>query len=235
MFYGTLNPASQTMDVTVVRPENFTLNESEKNWCPFVKNGKVFVVYSFFPELVILRKTDQNTHEKVFSEKSPYLHSWVKQNIDFSKARHIGGGSNFLEYREHFVGIFHVKYFDFEFSSFMVFFTPDFVIRDIVAIDYGDTLFQGQRLKRLKTELNQDETDIFFVGGYRRSLEKVAFPTGLFLKNDKFHISLGVNDLVTKVAVIGKEKIDEVINNISRCSPSAPRWETPSIEIPPVV
>ncbi len=229
MFCGQLDPASRAMDVNIVRAVNFTLNHREKNWCPLVKNGKIYVVYSLFPELVILRKTGQNAHERIFSERSSYLYNWVKKNIDLSLVKHLGGGSNYIEYRAFFIGTFHVKYHDCEYSSFMVFFTSNFVIKHIVAIDYGETLFQGQRLKRLKAELDQDEENVFFSGKYRQKLKKVAFTTGFFMKNDKFHISLGINDLVTKVAVIKKYKIDEIIDKITHCSAPGPSWESPVI------
>ena len=229
MHYGELDSSSRSLHATKIRPEKFVPKRLEKNWCPFVRNGEIFLVYSFYPQLVILKKRGRNIHEKNFSEKSSYFHSWVAENLDLSKVKHVGGGSNLVKYRGFYVGTFHVKSLGVEYSSYMVFLTPDHVVKSIVEIDYGETVFEGERLARLKKELDEDETGLFWAAGYRRKLKKVAFTTGIFLKNGKFHISLGINDLVTKLALIGVEKIDDIIDDISRRPSPSPLWIVPSV------
>ena len=136
-------------------------------------------------------------------------------NLDSSKLVHIGGGSNFILYRNYFVGTFHAKFKGIEYRTFLLFFTPYFDVKEIIEVDYGENIFLGERLQELSRELDQDnDENVFFVAGYRKTLKKVAFSTSFFLQNDKFHISLGVNDLVTKIAVINGEKVDRVIDSI---------------------
>ncbi|MBT4522205.1 MAG: hypothetical protein HOC23_19570 [Halieaceae bacterium] len=200
------------------------MKKREKNWCPFVDKGEVHVVYSLYPELVILRKDNKNGYERIFSEKSAYFHRWVAENVDLLEAVHIGGGSNFIKYGNLFIGTFHVKYVDLEYRSFVAFIAPDFSVKKIIGIDYGDSLFQGKRLRKLRAELVRDETaSTFFVAPYRLRLRKVVFASGIFLKENNFYISIGINDLVTKVAIFRKDKIDAVIESFSG------KWKRPEI------
>ncbi|MFT7531153.1 MAG: hypothetical protein ACI9FD_002164 [Gammaproteobacteria bacterium] len=211
---GILDMDAQTVKVAAVSTPGIDLKIREKNWCPFYLNDEIFVVYSLFPEFVVLRLKD-GKHEKVFAEKSTYFHKWAPRNLDFPRLVHIGGGSNFVRYRNYFVGTFHAKFEGIEYRTFLLFFTPHFEVEKIVEIDYGDNLFCGERLQKLTRELEQDDDEsVFFVAGYRRKLKAVAFSTGFFLHNDKFHISLGVNDLVTKVAIICRDKIDSAIDDL---------------------
>lgn len=211
MQYGILNTSSNSLEIAKIESENFTQNEKEKNWCPFLKNGQFHAVYSLFPEFVILKMTEKGMYEKIYSEKSVFLKNWVKENVDLQLVKHLGGGTNFIKYEDVFIGTFHVKYHDLKYESYLLVFTTDFLIKNIAQIDYGESLYQGKTLRKLKSELELDEST-FIVGEYRKILNQVAFTTGIFFQGDKFYISFGVNDLATKVAVIGKKKVDDFIS-----------------------
>jgi hypothetical protein len=158
-----------------------------------------------------LKMTEKGMYEKIYSEKSVFLKNWVKENVDLQLVKHLGGGTNFIKYEDVFIGTFHVKYHDLKYESYLLVFTTDFLIKNIAQIDYGESLYQGKTLRKLKSELELDEST-FIVGEYRKILNQVAFTTGIFFQGDKFYISFGVNDLATKVAVIGKEKVDDFIS-----------------------
>lgn len=79
-------------------------------------------------------------------------------------------------------------------------------ITNIEKIDYDENLYDGtkhgssidwEKVKETKT--------------YRRSLNRVNFATGLLYNEDYLYISLGVNDVITKIATIRKEKLDKFI------------------------
>jgi len=233
MFCGQLDPSARTLEIRPAQATNFTLQKREKNWCPLVIDGTVLVVYSLFPELTVLRKSPGYMHEPIFSERSAFLQDWLTTNVDIPEMQHLGGGSNYVAYRDCYLGTFHVKYRHLAYSSYMIFLGRDFAVKGIVPIDYGERLFESTRLAQLKAELERDEGELFYEPTYRRRLKEVAFTTGLFLKDDSFHISLGINDLVTKVAVIAREKVDQIIDGLPPPPPPLAPWETPVIESQP--
>ena len=216
MRFGRLDPAAGTVEMSPVVTDGFGMALREKNWCPFVCDGRLFVVYRRFPTLTILELVD-GVHRTVFEARSHGFTSWALNTVDLEHLVHFGGGSNLVARRGHLVGTFHAKYPGPRYAHHLMVMRPDHEVVAIADIDYGSGIFTGERLERLTAELRADPHEReFFSGGYRRGLSEVAFSTGLFLQDDRFHLSVGVNDLVTRVAVIDAAPVDRLIDEASR-------------------
>ncbi len=215
MGYGTLDLDHQHLRLRPLSLRNMQRREREKNWCPLVKEGRLYVVYSLYPELVILAVDEEGVHEPHLAEPSVYLHDWVSRNVDLEQVVHLGGGTNYVEYRGYNLAVFHVKYKNLVYDNYLVFLGDNFSVQRVVPVDYGEAIFAGARLQQLTRELHENGK-AFSVPRYRQKLQRVTFSSGLFLANGFLHISVGVNDLTTVVARLGLDKIDSEIADISR-------------------
>ena len=211
MRHGVLDTNRGVLDLSGFEVRDLTPARREKNWCPFVVDGRLRLVYRLFPTLIVLELRDGD-HARIHEERSPQLYSWALQHLDLEKMIHFGGGSNLVEYKGLRVGTFHAKYPGPRYRHFLYVMSRQHQILGIAELEYPDELFSGERLADLTERMRADGDEAeFLAAGYRIKLDRVAFSTGLFVERGRFHLSVGVNDLVTKLVIIDARQVDRLI------------------------
>ncbi len=215
MLHGVLEPDREVLELSGFETRGLTPTR-EKNWCPFVTDGRLRLVYRLFPKLIVLEVLDGD-HVQIHEQRSPQLYSWALQHLDLETLTHFGGGSNLVEYRGHLVGTFHAKYPGLRYRHFLYALSPRNQIVGIAEINYPGKLFSSKRLDDLTERMQADTDEVEFVAaGYRLRLDRVAFSTSLFLEGDRFYLSVGVNDLITKLALIDTHQVNQLIPSKER-------------------
>ncbi|MDG1366088.1 MAG: hypothetical protein P8I99_10685 [Acidimicrobiales bacterium] len=95
--------------------------------------------------------------------------------------------------------------------------SPRNQIVGIAEIKYPDKLSSSKPLDDLTERMRADaDYAEFFAAGYRLRLDRVASSTRLFLERDRFYLSVGVNGLITKLALIDTRQVNQLIPSKER-------------------
>jgi hypothetical protein len=186
---------------TFLQVENMKKNNIEKNWAPFVKDNQLYFVYNYDPLIII--KYDFNSSgicNVVYKQGNCSL------PID-TGITYLRGGSNLLHYKDgYYIGGCHSRAYRF-YKNWMEHYTHIILLNtntwELVYIskavmflcDIKEELnawFESQGSKKKLDVLNID-TNILA----DRTPHKIQDPVSLYLKDDKFYLTINVRDTVS--------------------------------------
>ena len=177
-----LNVSPKFIDAEPFRisPENITTRQ--KNWMPFIHEGKIYLIASVCPHVIYEMEVDQNNQ---IACEQKYETSWITPWL-FPKEFHRGNTNPVQLDDGNFLGTFHTAKW---YGSKCYY-------------DNGCYLFEGKPpFKVLKCS---NQTYLPAEGAVERHFRnggriKCTFPVGMVKENEKILISYGDNDSIVKI------------------------------------
>ena len=191
--------------------ENMKHTRIEKNWAPFVKDNKLYFVYNYDPLVIIHYNFNEHGICNVI-----YRQNNISLPIDTSKT-FLRGGSNLLHYKDnYFIGGCHSRIYKDSFQHYTNIILLDTLNWKLVylskpvmyyySLNTRDTKY-SQMLKEIGTEHNilNDRGDNI-----------LQDPISLYVKDDKYFITINVRDSVSLLYEIQFKNILDLIEDSSK-------------------
>lgn len=168
---------------------------TEKNWAPFVSEGKVYLIYSTQPHLILEANLETGVCQKIASTATHHFWQWGE----------IRGGTPALSVKEGLLTFFHSSQ---ELPANSLFGTK-------IGRNYamGAYLFENgapfaiQKVTPLPLGSVED-----YMEGNRR---KVIFPAGMAIEGNLIYVVWGKNDTAICVSTFNKEKLLSSMNPVN--------------------
>lgn len=174
--------------VTLSMPNQIPI---EKNWAPLVYNNKLYLIYSLYPELIVL-EPNLKTGKCKEIQRSP-------SNLTVNP-NNLRGGTNYIPINERqFIS----------FAHHAVLFAPA-VIKNIQRRSYYMTpviLTVDDNEQFQLTHISDTPILSNVIPRNHDYYAQVIFPSGLYEKNGEYKVSVGVNDQENYLLSIDKEKL----------------------------
>ena len=191
--------------------ENMKHTRIEKNWAPFVKDNKLYFVYNYDPLVIIHYNFNEHGICNVI-----YKQNNISLPIDTSKT-FLRGGSNLLHYKDnYFIGGCHSRIYKDSFQHYTNIILLDTLNWKLVylskpvmyyySLNTRDTKY-SQMLKEIGTKHNilNDRGDNI-----------LQDPISLYVKDDKYFITINVRDCVSLLYEIQFKNILDLIEDSSK-------------------
>lgn len=147
----------------------YSENRDEKNWVPFTKNNNLYLIHTVNPLKILHINYNNGDIINVIKHKYNY-------NIKEDKLR---GGSNLVKFNNYYLGVGHKTIL-----PQRIYYHFFYLISDA----YPFNLIKISKFFKFKFE-NYDE----------KHFNNIQFCCGLYLKNDKVVLSLGIGDCYSKL------------------------------------
>lgn len=188
---GKLQPKERA---TLLKYENML--SIEKNWVPFSAKGKLYLIYSSQPHLILEPDLTTGVCQKIANTQTQSMWHWGEMR----------GGTPALEIEEGFLTFFHSSQ-ELPAASF---FGPK------VGRNYamGAYLFESSppfALKKITPSPLGTLEDYL-----KNNRRKVIFPSGIVIEGNLIHIAWGKNDTAIVISTFDREKL---LSSMVGCSP----------------
>jgi len=164
--------------------ENMKMNEIEKNWAPFEKDGELYFVYNYDPLIILTYDFNKEGICKVI---------YKQNNIDLpfkTESTFLRGGSNLIHYRDnYYVGGCHSRINDgTRFYHFTHIVLLDVVNWRIVFLS-KPIIYNYKKYDLLRV----NTTNVLF----DMMPNCIQDPISLYTKNNKYYITVNIRDCIT--------------------------------------
>jgi hypothetical protein len=184
-----------TWEPIFLQIENMEKNDIEKNWAPFVKDNKLYFVYNYDPLIVINYDFNKEGLCKIVFKQDDC-------NLPFNTSQtFLRGGSNLIHYKdEYYIGGCHSRIYKDCFEHYthiillntntwkLVYTSESIVYKYYLNIELNSFWLSPGSKKTLDT-INGSLVD--------RSPHIIQDPVSLYLKENKYYITINVRDCVS--------------------------------------
>lgn len=172
--------------------------KTEKNWSPFVHNGKIHLVYTINPLVVLQFDPTQNKTELIY-----------ESNFDQSFWEHgsfLGGGTPLLKYGNGYSGFFHSYIDDHSNSATCRVYNMGYYSIEEVEGKWKVTSMSRVPLMTAERDWSHDLRNV-----HGNWMPNCIYPCGWMQKDNDFYVSIGWQDCRCKIV---RFTVSDILQNI---------------------
>jgi len=175
--------------------ENMEKNHIEKNWAPFVKNGYLYFVYNYDPLVILSYELNPDGICKVVF-KQDNIHLPIKTSNTYLR-----GGSNLIHYNDdYYIGGCHSRIYTGYFQHYTHIVLLDVSTWKLVYVSKPVMYLCDIKEKLNSWNLSPNSSkplDTFNTILMDKTPHLIQDPISLYMKDNKYHITINVRDCVS--------------------------------------